>query len=327
MKNFTFLVFCILIIYCENLQAQVIKITAGTDMNVLSGTLLIIDSLELTPTSTFTLSNTSITKTAVANHTPLGNYIKRVYHFANPTNAFTGSVQMYYSDGAELNGIAESALTLNVFDGSNWAAYTAGARNSTSNFVITNNVNAASLSELTMAADFAALPLKWKSFEAARRNKTVLLKWVTEQELNVKEFVLQHSTDGLRWKDIYTVAANGNSNSPQAYQYIHANPVTGANYYRVLQNDWNNSTGYSDTKSISFSVNIEPFSVISNPVINGTISLSVNINCIITIFNTEGKILWTEELTPGLKNIDASRFGKAAYYIKAFNTIQKISIL
>ena len=87
---------------------------ASTDITILAGTLFNVENLTLSPSADFTISNNSLNKFTTVTHPTSNPYISRVYQFFNNTNPYSGSVQINYTDGAELNGIAESALTLNI---------------------------------------------------------------------------------------------------------------------------------------------------------------------------------------------------------------------
>src|ERR1700690_2913636 len=110
---------------CSKLHAQILKVTTGSDLTILGGTVFSADSLIITPSADYTFSNTNLDKASTVIHTMPYNYIARVYQFSGVTNPFSGSVQISYMDGAELNGIPESGLTLNIFDGTSWNAFPA----------------------------------------------------------------------------------------------------------------------------------------------------------------------------------------------------------
>jgi hypothetical protein len=133
----------------SGLQAQIITVSPGSDLTIKQGTIFSADSLILTPSADFTLSNLSLNKNAsVINPLPKP-YIARVYQFTNTTNPFSGAVQINYRD-EELNGINESGLALNIFNGTAWNAYTATSRDAASNFVLTSGLNAVAFNELTL---------------------------------------------------------------------------------------------------------------------------------------------------------------------------------
>jgi hypothetical protein len=306
-------------------RAQLIKVTAGTDLTILSGTIFKVENLTLTPSANFTISNNTLNKFTTVTHTSSNPYIARVYRFTSNTNPFSGSVQINYTDGAELNSIAESALTLNIHNGTTWNFYPATTRDGTNNFVLTNGVTSTGLNELTLAGS-AALPLAWLSFTATKQNQTALLKWATTQEQNTRNFSVQHSSNGFNWSGIGLLPATGNSNITSNYNYVHNNPITGINYYRILQTDIDNRNSYSVIRTLKFTKTDEPFIITGNPVTDDVLTVQVNTSINLALYSADGKLLWQEQVNAGTKNIDVSRYAKGTYLLKANSTAQKVVI-
>ena len=249
----------------------------------------------------------------------------RVYRLTSNTNPFSGSVQISYTDGAELNGIPEEQLTLNIHNGTVWSFYPATTRDATNNFVLTNGVSGTSLNELTLAGS-AARPLAWLSFTATRQNSTALLKRATTQEQNTRNFSVQHSAIGINRTSIGLRPATGISNSTSNHSYIHTSPVTGINYYRILQTDMDNRNSYSVIRTLNFTKTDEPFIIIGNAVINDALTVQVNTSINLALYTADGKSLWQEQINAGTKNFDVSRYAKGAYFLKATSTTQKVVI-
>jgi hypothetical protein len=322
-KSILFFLTCLL--FTSVLIAQNLKVSAGTDITVRSGTIFSVDSLTLTPSADFTLSNVSLNKLTTATHTPVNTYIARVYNFSSTSNPFSGSVQVNYRDGAELNGIAENALTLNVYNGTGWAPYAAASRDAVQNFVLTAGLSNISFAELTLADVLHPLPLNWLFFTAVKKDGTALLNWGTAQEQNTRDFTVQHSIDAVTWTVIGTVPALGGSTGTTTYSFVHATPRVGINYYRILQTDRNSRFSYSDTRALNFAANTA-FTVLRNPSAGGILSLQVNIAGVFSLYSADGRLVWVEKLSTGIINIGVHRFAKGVYLIKAANTIEKIII-
>jgi Secretion system C-terminal sorting domain len=307
-------------------RAQLLKVTAGTDITILGGTVFKVENLTLTPSANFTISNNTLDKYTTVIHTTPNPYIARVYRFSNNTNPFSGSVQINYTDGAGLNSIPENQLTLNIHNGTAWIAYPATTRDGTNNFVLTSSISSTGLNELTLANSLTPLPLAWLSFTAIKQNQTVLLKWATAQEQNTRNFTVQHSANGINWSGIGLLPAAGNSNSTSNYSYVHSNPITGINYYRILQTDLDNRNSYSIIRTLKFTKTDEPFTVMGNPVTNDVLTVQVNTFINLALYTADGKLLWQEQVNAGTKNIDVSRYAKGIYLLKANNTAQKVVI-
>ena len=324
MKKNLFLFSCLLFI--DMAQAQLLIVSAGTNLTIQGGAVFSVDNLTLIPSTDFTLTNTTLTKSTTVIHTSVNPYISRVYQFSNITNPYTGAVQINYDD-AELNGIPESLLTLNIHNGTTaWIYYPASNRNNINNFVLTNGVIIGSINELTLAHLSTPLPLVWLSFTAIKQNQTALLKWSTSQEQNTRNFTIQHSANGINWAGVSTLPAAGNSNDTSNYSFVHSNPVIGINYYRVLQTDLDNRNSYSIIRTLTFTTSDEPFIIMGNPVTNNVLTVQVNTVTILAFYTADGKLLWREPVNAGTKNIDVSRYAKGIYLLKGNTTTQKIVI-
>jgi len=307
--------------------AQLLKVVAGTDLTILSGTIFRTEDLTLTPSANFTISDNTLTKSTTIAHSATNTYISRVYQFTNNTSPYSGSLQINYTDGAELNSITEGALTLNIYNGSGWNPYAATiTRDGTNNFILTNGLSSVVLSELTLADLASPLPLVWLSFSATKQNQTALLQWATAQEHNTRNFSVQQSNNGMNWAEISTLPAIGNSNIVNHYDYVHNTPATGLNYYRILQTDMDNQHSYSDVKALSFTSGGAPFIITGNPVTNNVLTLQVNRAAIFGLYTADGKLLWQEQLHTGTRSVDVSRYAKGIYLLKTNATTQKVAI-
>ncbi|MBC7626598.1 T9SS type A sorting domain-containing protein, partial [Ferruginibacter sp.] len=303
-----------------------LKVANGSDVTILSGTVFTIDSLTLTPSSNFTLSNVTLSKSATIIHSQTNPYISRVYQFSNTSNPFSGSILMKYSDGAELNGINEADLTLNIHNGVSWNAYNATTRDGTNNFVLTDGLTGITLNELTLASQFAALPLTWLSFDATKEKQTTLLKWSTASEQNTKSFAVQHSSEGVNWNTIAILPAAGNSTIAIEYNYVHTNPIMGTNYYRIKETDLDNHYSYSPVRKVLFTTLEQPFTVLGNPVANGILVVKLIELTPLSFYTSDGKLLWQQLISSGIKIIDVSRYAKGSYFLRSANYTQKIVI-
>ncbi len=319
------LLFAIAISLAGLVKAQLITVTSGNDLYIKSGTVFHADGLTIIPSSDFTISDNTLNKLSTVAHTSPNTYISRVYQFSNNTNLFNGAVQINYNDGAELNGISENQLTLSVHNGTTWRVLAPFSRDATNNFVLTNNVSSI-LNELTLiGSQLSPLPLTWLSFTATKQNQTALLNWTTSQEINTRDFTVQHSVDGAAWANIGLLSAAGTSTTNADYSYLHTNPIQGLNYYRILQSDMDNRSSYSETRVLKFTNENAPFTIIGNLVTNA-INLQVHMNTDLSIYAADGKLIWREFVNTGTKTIDVSWYAKGIYFMVANGITQKIVI-
>ena len=321
---YTFLIFG-MACFTNVLPAQIFSVGVN-GITIKSGTSLYGGGLILSPTANLTLANITLSRSATATHTPLQTYIKRVYKFSGNTAAFTGTVKFNYLT-AELNGITPNSLQLNIHNGTAWQVI-AGTVNTTNNFVLSNAnaINGLPLNELTLASSSAPLPVTWLSFTAIKQNSNVLLQWNTGNEQNAKDFTVQFSSDGFRWNYLTAIATNDLNSNIHAYSYIHTTPVNGTNYYRILQTDLSGRSNYSEMRTVKYTGNTEAFYVLGNPVKNGMLQVQVNNASMLRFYTTDGKLLWQQQTTAGLQNIDVSHYAAGLYLLKGNNSSIKIVI-
>lgn len=100
--------------------------------------------------------------------------------------------------------------------------------------------------------DYNPLPVELAYFDASLMpDREVLLSWSTYSELNNSHFTLEHSADGMEWKEIDRVAGAGNSNTLLSYTSLHHAPVGGVNYYRLTQWDYDGQHEVFDIRAVN----------------------------------------------------------------------------
>lgn len=314
----------LVVVFLSATNAQLLKITPGGSITVTNGATFHADGLTLMPTANFTITDNELIRTTAVTHTTPNPYIFRVYQFINNTPVFNGNIQINYTDGTELNNIPENVLTLNIHNGTFWNSWLPTTRDATNNFILTNNISSV-LNELTLANQSLPLPLNWLWFTATKQDNMALLKWSTAQELNTKNFLIQHSKNSTDWNDIGSVAALGLS-TVNNYSFIHTNPKAGVNYYRIKQVDTDNRFTYSLVNKLSFNTAEESFAVLGNPIINKTLIVKANKAMLLSIYAADGKLLFTQNINEGVKYIDLTKCAAGIYLIKTENYTQKIIV-
>ncbi|WP_460893662.1 T9SS type A sorting domain-containing protein [Rufibacter soli] len=100
-------------------------------------------------------------------------------------------------------------------------------------------------------ANACAIPVEQLKLTGEFTNNQVLLKWSTETETGLTEFVVERSEDGVTYTPIGTVPASGNSTSPRSYQFIDPNPFPALTYYRLRLIRTNGTLEYSEVIQIT----------------------------------------------------------------------------
>lgn len=92
----------------------------------------------------------------------------------------------------------------------------------------------------------ASLPVTWGEVKGRATAHGNLITWTTLQEINTSHFDIQRSTDGIRFYNVGSVAAAGESSHKITYQFEDRTSPTGTTtFYRLLQVDKDGSHSYS----------------------------------------------------------------------------------
>jgi Secretion system C-terminal sorting domain len=117
------------------------------------------------------------------------------------------------------------------------------------------------------------LPVTAYEFTAvAQTNQTTQLQWA--MGAGAEFFDIEYSQDQSAWQSIGIIQAAGNGNNEQSYNFIHTNPATGSNYYRLKQVDREGNFTYSSIRTVFFAnaiqLNFYPNPTIDRVVITGS---------------------------------------------------------
>lgn len=233
---------------------------------------------------------------------------------------------------AEIDPSASGLALYYTFDqgtatGTNTGLTTVIDQSGNNNGTLTNfSLSGSTSNFLTQNSGMFVLPLKWISFTAQKQNENVLLQWSTASEMNSSDFQIEHSADEKNWEMIGSVVTN-NSNEINSYSYIHLDPSTGINYYRIRQNDKDGKYSYSKTVSVKMNQEAAVFKVLVNPVPAKALQLQINntANQIISLTSSGGKTIWVKEFSPGLHTININQPG-GIYLLKAGRQTERLII-
>ncbi len=145
------------------------------------------------------------------------------------------------------------------------------------------------------------LPVSLLSFSGKYHHDIVRLKWETASEINSDYFSVMRSPDGKSFADIGRVKAAGYSNVMLEYSFDDIAPLTGINYYRLDETDYDGSVNRSGIIALRSQDNFG-FSLVS--VIPSQESNSISVNVYMQsdadlrayIFDSTGKLILDESL-------------------------------
>ena len=132
------------------------------------------------------------------------------------------------------------------------------------------------------------LPIELLSFTAENYYEEILLYWSTASEKNNNFFTVERSDNG---KDFYTIGeinGAGNSNSVLNYSYKDKSPISGINYYRIMQTDFDGQNSYSAIVAINHPFNNPTIQISPNPFSNIITISGTTQNGIVLLFDIHG---------------------------------------
>ncbi|MEO8233644.1 MAG: T9SS type A sorting domain-containing protein, partial [Ignavibacteriota bacterium] len=206
-------------------------------------------------------------------------------------NGFAGSSFSLRIKGSGIPGInAVGDLNISLTSGAAGGSYSSPGGTTSDPQVNRTGLTAAELGNTFYfaATSDSPLPVELTSFSAVREDKSVILYWITETEVNNYGFeILRTTQDDDKWEVLGFVRGHGNSNSPNNYTFID-NKVgnTGKCYYKLKMIDNDGTNEFSKTIEVNFNfpISFELRQNYPNP------------------FNPNTKISWQSPV-PGLQNL------------------------
>lgn len=165
----------------------------------------------------------------------------------------------------------------------------------------------------------SSLPVTYAALSAREIAGEVRIDWSTATETGNAYFEIEHSATLANFVPLGRVTGAGESNELRNYQYLHDKPLTGTNYYRIKQVDYDGSFSYSgvvvvDVASSAYdaeprlfpnpsrgSFNLTVGSEWSTEAVNVTVTDAVGRQVLNWVQDTEAvRAVSTTDLAPGL---------------------------
>ncbi len=117
------------------------------------------------------------------------------------------------------------------------------------------------------------LPIKLLTFTATIYNGSGLLQWKIADATDLRQFEVEHSTNGQRFNRIGTVMPNGGL----SFSYLHKNLLAGIHYYRLRMVEKDGQASFSKTEIIQVGRQQTYITgLLQNPVVGGRAIVQVN---------------------------------------------------
>jgi hypothetical protein len=165
------------------------------------------------------------------------------------------------------------------------------------------------------------LPVTVYDFTAvAQTNQTTQLQWgmgggTSTTGTSPAFFDVEYSQDQSAWQSIGIVQSEGNVNNEQSYNFIHTNPATGSNYYRLKQVDKEGNFTYSSVRTVIFANAIQ-LSFYPNPTIDRVVITGSQASLgSVSVMTIDGRQLQENDNFNSGGSIDLSRYPAGIYLL------------
>ena len=155
-----------------------------------------------------------------------------------------------------------------------------------------------------LGGENVVLTVRWLYTQAIQSNENVLIQWSTSWEKDNLEFILYHSVNGADFAQIGQTPGKGEGEFKgiSKYQYLHSNPASGLNYYKIRQIDVDGKEEFSPVFSVRFkiapSIDLFPNPTADRLYIRSEVPIGYT-----KIFNKQGAVLYQKSFD-GVRQIE-----------------------
>ncbi|UEG49904.1 fibronectin type III domain-containing protein [Ferruginibacter lapsinanis] len=119
-------------------------------------------------------------------------------------------------------------------------------------------------------------PVTITNLNAQQKNTAMQIDWKVAVESGVKEYAVEHSTDGVNFTQVGVVSASANNGGSATYSLTDANPVAGTNYYRIKTVDLSGVVKYTTVVRVVMGTVKSSIELSSTVITNNQVSLQLN---------------------------------------------------
>lgn len=166
-----------------------------------------------------------------------------------------------------------------------------------SNFFIIKNANAA------LAVTWLGIQAQWQNTVQAK------VSWQIAEQQNVKNYVVQHSANGLDFADVCSVEASNQT------QYTCVVPAGSSNYYRVVETDIDGQRTYSKVVQLQSAAQAI-ISLYPNPAKDMLYINGIQKYFSLQVIDMNGKVVRQQTATPVNHVLDVSHLSTGNYLLR-----------
>lgn len=160
-------------------------------------------------------------------------------------------------------------------------------------------------------------PVKLNFFKASYFGEGASLFWNVENEVNFKEYIVERSTDGIKYETIDNIEARNS----KSYEFKVGKLNAGKNYFRLKMVDKNGKYEYSTVEVLDARTIKSNFNIFPNPVAS---DLNFNWNeeglHSFQLIGTDGKQFKMGPVLKGMNTLDVSNMPTGVYVLDVINS-------
>ncbi len=144
------------------------------------------------------------------------------------------------------------------------------------------------------------VPVIFKNIKASKKEVGILVSWDIENEMNVNEYVLEKSLNGLNFYPLHSNFPTLDNGGAITYSYLDESVVVGYNFYRVRSIFLGTSPSYSEIVKVNVEAVEHGIKIFPNPVSGSRINLimmdQVKGSYQLRLLTTNGQVVCTDKL-------------------------------
>ena len=211
-------------------------------------------------------------------------------------------------------------------DGTNWQASATFSNLPAGSYTIYAKLAGATGCQATATSvvqeALCVLPLQLVSFSGQAQGQVIKLSWVTSNESDVKQYVIEKSSDGVHFSDMDGVSAR---NLPgNAYSTTDAHPYPSKNYYRLRSVDIDGRYSVSNVILVQYNYDKPNLSFYPNPVNDKLNITGLKSGDQIQLYSADGKLLSMQKAIGPALQVNMAGYTKGVYHVIIISNSEKV---
>ncbi len=171
---------------------------------------------------------------------------------------------------------------------------------------------------------FTPLPVELLYFKSTTQPHGIHLEWASAKEWNFSHYTVERSVDGKEFVPIHTEYVSGDSHSTKTYSYLDAQPLYGANYYRLKATDIDATEEYKGM-ALAYAGTKGELRVYPNPAKGGVIVFK-NPGAMegtwLSVTGSSGREIMRIQMSEQELRLPASVLTSGVYIVKVWNKLE-----